>query len=227
MYDRIRQRFPKLVMENCASGGGRNDLGMAKRFHHSISSDWQKLPRAVRILNGMTLAMPPERLAYFPGVIDGAHTRSDLDAQMRRSILGVPMVSGLCPERRFYNPQQIESARHHIEIFKAFIRPFLSACRVHHHTPVLLGREPHGWCALECVAEDYTRAVVSVFRLAGSTDATYRLHARGLDLGRRYKVTFDNERMVVEKGGEELRREGLSITVGHALGSQLLLFQAV
>jgi len=71
------------------------------------------------------------------------------------------------------------------------------------------------------------RAVVSVFRLAGSTDATYRLHVRGLDLGRRYKVTFDNERMVVEKGGEELRREGLSITVGHALGSQLLLFQAV
>lgn len=227
LYDRIRQRFPKLIMENCAGGGGRSDLGMAKRFHHSLASDWQMLPRSVRILNGMTLAMPPERLAYFPGVLTGAHIRSDLDAQMRRSILGVFLVSGLCPERKFYNPKQIESARHHIEIYKTFIRPFLSTCRIYHHTPVLSGREPHGWCALECVAEDSTRAMISVFRLAGSADATYRLYARGLDIGRRYKVTFDNEGMVVEKGGEELRREGLSITVGHALGSELLLLQAV
>ncbi len=227
LYDRIRQRFPKLIMENCAGGGGRCDLGMAKRFHHSLASDWQRLPRSVRILNGMTLAMPPERLAYFPGVFTNAHIRSDLDAQMRRSILGVFLVSGLCPDRKSYNPQLIESARHHIDIYKAFIRPFLSTCRVYHHTPVLARREPHGWCALECVAEDYTRAVISLFRLAGRAEATYRLCPRGLDLGRSYEVTFDNEGMVVEKSGEELCREGLSISVGQALGSQLLLFQAV
>jgi len=71
------------------------------------------------------------------------------------------------------------------------------------------------------------RAVISLFRLSGNTDETYRLYTRGLDLSRRYNVTFDNEDIVVEKGGEELRSEGLPITVGHALGSQLLLLQAV
>ena len=227
MYDRIRKRFPNLVMENCAGGGGRGDLGMARRFHRSLASDWQRLPRSVRTLNGMTLAMPPERLAYFPGVFTSAHMRSDLDAQMRRSILGVFLVSGLCPAREYYNPQQIESARHHIEIYKTFIRPFLSTCRVYHHTPVLPGREPQGWCVLEYVAEDRTRAAIGLFRLAGSADATYRLHTRGLDPGRRYNVTFDNESLAVEKDGEDLRSEGLPITVGHALGSQLLLLQAV
>ena len=227
LYDRIRKRFPKLIMENCAGGGGRGDLGMAKRFHHSLASDWQRLPRSIRTLNGMTLAMPPERLAYFPGVFTNAHTRSDLDTQMRRSMFGVFLVSGLCPDREHYHPQLIASARHHIEIYTSFIRPFLSSCRVYHHTPVLLGREPRGWCVLECVAEDYSRAVIGVFRLAGSADATYRLHPRGLEFGRRYQVTFDNEGMAADRGGEELCREGLQITVDHALGSQLLLFQAV
>ena len=80
---------------------------------------------------------------------------------------------------------------------------------------------------MECVAEDATRAVISVFRLADGAEATYRLQARGLDLGRRYQVTLDNEGMVVEKSGEELHREGLSLTIGHALGSQLVLLQAV
>ena len=227
LYDRIRERFPKLIMENCAGGGGRADLGMAKRFHHTLASDWQRLPRSVRILNGMTLALPPERLAYFPGVFTNAHIRSDLDAQMRRSILGVFLVSGLFPERKFYNPHLAESARHHIEIYKTFIRPFLSNCRVYHHTPVLAGREAQGWCALECVAEDYSRAVISIFRLAGDADPVYHMHPRGLDLGRCYRVTFDNERMVVEKDGEEIRREGFPIRIDHALGSQLLLFEAV
>ena len=39
--------------------------------------------------------------------------------------------------RSTFSPQQIESARYHIEIYKTFIRPFLPTCRVYHHTPVL------------------------------------------------------------------------------------------
>ena len=132
----------------------------------------------------------------FRGVFTNAHIRSDLDAQMRRAMLGVPIVSGLCPERKLYSPQLIERARHHVGIYKAFIRPFLPTCRVYHHTPVLPGREPHGWCVLQYVA-DYTRAVIAVFRLAGSAGVMYRLHMRGLDLGRRCQVTFDNEGAVV------------------------------
>ena len=33
MYRRLRKRFPNLMLENCASGGGRNDLGMLGNFH--------------------------------------------------------------------------------------------------------------------------------------------------------------------------------------------------
>jgi alpha-galactosidase len=224
LYDKIRKRFPKLIMENCASGGGRNDLGMAKRFHHCLASDWQKLPRSAQILNGMTLALPPERLAYFPGVIEDANNHSDLDTQMRVSISGIFLVSGLCPKRELYNPQQIKSAKHHIEIYKTFIRPFLSTCRVYHHVPVLKKQD---WCVLEYVAEDSSRAAISVFRLSGTGNSFYRLYPRGLSLEKRYKITFDNEGSHVEKNGEEIRREGLSIFIDHNLASELILFQAL
>ena len=33
IFDRVRQRFPNLILENCSNGGGRMDLGMMSRFH--------------------------------------------------------------------------------------------------------------------------------------------------------------------------------------------------
>ena len=77
------------------------------------------------------------------------------------------------------------------------------------------------------MAEDSTKAVMAVFRLAGISDPIYRLYQRGVDISKRYKVTFDNENSVTEKSGEELRREGLLISIGHALGSELLLFEVL
>ena len=175
----------------------------------------------------MTMALPPERLAYLPGVFTQPHLRSDLDMQMRKAILGVFLVSGLCPERDLYNPRQIESARHHIELYKTFIRPFLANCRVYHHTPVLEGKEPQGWCALECAADDASRAVISVFRLGGLVEPVFQLKPRGLDLAAQYKVTFDNERLTAQRSGADLRQDGLPIRLDHALSSELVLFEAV
>ena len=30
MYDRLRARFPDLILESCAGGGGRTDIGMVR-----------------------------------------------------------------------------------------------------------------------------------------------------------------------------------------------------
>ena len=39
MYERLRRRFPDVVFENCASGGGRTDLGAVKYFCHTWITD--------------------------------------------------------------------------------------------------------------------------------------------------------------------------------------------
>jgi alpha-galactosidase len=60
IFDRLHARKPNLLLENCASGGGRTDLGLLRRFHYTWITDWPVLPRGVKIFNGMTLALPPE-----------------------------------------------------------------------------------------------------------------------------------------------------------------------
>ena len=68
MYDRIRKRFPDLILENCAGGGGRTDIGMIRRFSHTWVTDWQLAPRSFTVTNGMIIDLPPE---YVDRLIDG------------------------------------------------------------------------------------------------------------------------------------------------------------
>ncbi|MEW6253382.1 MAG: glycoside hydrolase family 36 protein, partial [Planctomycetota bacterium] len=48
IFDRIRARFPNLLLENCSAGGGRTDLGIVSRFTTTWVSDWMRPPRTVR-----------------------------------------------------------------------------------------------------------------------------------------------------------------------------------
>lgn len=227
MYARIRERYPDLLMENCASGGGRTDMAMMAIFDHTQISDWSIAPRAVRITNGMTMSLPPERVMHYVGVVVNTHTRGSLDLQMRMAVLTHFGISGLYPRAEEANPVQVERVKHHIDIYKNFLRPFMYDCRVYHHTPVLHGTEPGGFCALEYGSADFSRAVAGVFRLAGKNDDAFHLRLRSLDAGRQYRVTFDNTGQSVCRDGAELMQDGVHIRLDHALSSELLLIEAV
>ena len=62
VYERLRARYPDVIFENCAGGGGRSDLGLVSLFSHTWVTDWQIAPRAFSITNGMTMALPPEHV---------------------------------------------------------------------------------------------------------------------------------------------------------------------
>src|SRR5207302_1376362 len=82
VFDRLRARFPRLILENCFYGGGRTDLGIVSRFHTTWISDDAQLPRSLAILNGMTLALPPELCNRISGYMNGEELfYGDLDTQ--------------------------------------------------------------------------------------------------------------------------------------------------
>ena len=58
MFDHLRQEFPGVIVQNC-DGGGRLDWAIMRRFDNTDLSDWLRLPRAVKILNGMTWVLAP------------------------------------------------------------------------------------------------------------------------------------------------------------------------
>ncbi len=228
IFDRLRARFPRLILENCSSGGGRTDLGMLARFHTTWISDWAQLPRSLAVLNGMTLALPPELCNRIAGSMNGEEVfYGDVDTQFRAAIFGHPVLVGSAPSVAEMVPGFAASLKRAVELYQTFVRPILSTCRVFHHTPVIDFRNPRGHCVLEYATPDGRRAVAGIFRLAGPAPASYRFRPRGLDRGGRYRVRFDNTGEVAEASGLTLATEGLEIPLAAPLTSELLLFDRI
>lgn len=228
VFDRVRARFPRLVLQNCAGGGGRLDLGVLQRFHNTELSDWMRQPRGVLILNGLTMALPPEIGLRTFGTESGEHLlEGDVDAQLRLAFLARPILRGIAPSVEELVPFLKERITRTVELFKRFIRPLMADCLVFHHTPWLPIKTQTPWCVLEYAAPDKARALVCVFRLLGEAKETYRVKPRGLDRTKRYRVTFDNAGETVEMSGRKLVERGLRVALRKTLSSEMLLFEAL
>jgi alpha-galactosidase len=226
ILDRLRARFPRVIFENCASGGARTDLGILRRFHTTWISDWQREPRGVQILNGTTLALPPEICNRLFGPIGFEFAAADFDYQLREPLFGHAMYKGAAPTLHELDPVARDRIAHHVRLYKEFMRPILPTARVYHHTPVLPMTELTGWCVLEYASPDAERGYAGLFRLNPVGEDAFDFRPRGLARGRRYRVTFENERETAEMSGLELTR-GIPIRLERALTSQLLLFEAL
>ena len=227
IFDKVRARYPKLQLENCSSGGGRTDLGLNSRFTTAWISDWLKMPRTLRILNGMSMAMPPEYIDRMFGVVMEGSYKGNAETQLQVIMLAHPAVSGLTPSLLEGNPDLLALAKKYVTLYKDFIRPWHRDARLYHHTPVIPGNEASGWCALENVAADRTRAMAGIFRLVQAREDTFLFRFRGLDPARRYRVTTQPGGLVCEVAGLDLQERGLCIRLDTPLTSRLLLCEAV
>jgi alpha-galactosidase len=226
IYERLRARHPDVIFENCASGGARSDPGMLRYFNHTWITDWQIAPRSFSITNGMTLALPPERVDRLLGMGQSGQRAATLDFQARLLLFVHPTFGWFHLKDYRPNPLQLARVRHMIQIYKEFVRPFHATSRIYHHTPVLEGFDPHGWGVLELAARDRKRAIAGLFRLSDPADPEYLLRFRGLDRGRHYSVTFDNSGDRVLVDGLTLTTTGLPIRLDSALTSELLIVEA-
>ncbi len=228
IWERVRQRHPALILENCAGGGGRTDLGMCSRMDFTWFSDFVLAPRTVRMQQGMMLALPPERLARFTGVVMNGHLGGDLDLQVRMNmLLGNPCISGVWPTMEDKNPVVFARLRRGVEFFKQVFRPLMTDCRVYHHTEMPAGEavadwQPEGWCVIEYAAPDASQSVGAAFRLAGAAEPEYRFKFRGLSRAATYSVWVDNAEETFNATGRELVEAGVVIRLGCPMTSELV-----
>jgi alpha-galactosidase len=225
IFDRVRKRFPRVIFQNCAGGGGRLDYGILRRFQNTELSDWMRAPRGLKILNGMTWLLPPEiLLRTFGTETDGLEGDGDVDLQLRTAMLSRPIFRGISPTLPEFNPLLREKIRSGVQLFKSTVRPIMINSRVYHHTPLVPMLEPSPWIVLEYASPERTRAVVGLFRTSQDGDPVFRFIPRGLDLGRTYRVTFYNEGQKVEIPGSQLL-DGIPIRLDEALTSEMLVFE--
>lgn len=210
MYRRLKERFPDVVFENCAGGGGRTDLGMMKAFNHTWVSDWQKMPRSVVITNGMTMALPPERVdRLFAGM--GCHEKGSLDAHMRNTMLSHMSLNVISPAAAQINSVQMEFVQHSVKLYKDFIRPLLNGCKIYHHTP-----EVKDVAVTEI--SNHGKGACTVIALAGQKEIKVRF--KGMRPSQKYRVTLDNsaESFVIDG------TSSVTVRLDGAMTSELILY---
>jgi alpha-galactosidase len=222
---RIGSRFPDLILENCAGGGGRTDIGQVCRFNTTWVSDWMRMPRTVRILNGMSMVLPPEYINRMFGVVMKAGYYGNIDTQLHVLVMSHFSLSGLVPEKRYRDASVLSKVRKYVDIYKGFVRGFHSDANVYHHTPVIPGPDADGWCALEYVSKDRKKAVAAVFRLKNTAGNRYLLRLKGLDPSSEYTVTVEPNGDSFTADGFQLINQGIEIDLDLPLTSKLFLIK--
>lgn len=226
MYQRLKRRFPEVIFENCAGGGARTDLGMMKSFNHTWVSDWQKPPRSVVVTNGMTMALPPERVdRLFAGM--GCHENGSIDFHMRNCMLGHMSLNVVSPAAARTNPVQMEFIRHSVDVYKNFIRKFLTESKVYHHTPETAKTLENGCSVLEISSCDGSRGAIAVFTMSDAKTDKINVVPKGINASLEYKITLDNSGAVFTVNGYELISKGIDAYVPSSLSSELVLYEAV
>lgn len=221
MYMNLKKRFPHVIFENCAGGGGRTDLGFMKAFHHTWVSDNQCAPRSIVITNGMTMALPPERVdRLFAGMT--CHEFGTLDLQMRNTMLTHMSLNVIAPATAEINDVQMEFVQHSVKLYKDFIRPFINKSKIYHHTP-----ECKDVCIIELASDEKDKCAIGVFSLTGTGQNEITVKPKGIDISKQYKVTLDNERSSFEISGRELKHKGINVYIPSSLSSEFILVEAV
>ncbi len=226
MYLNLKKRFPKVIFENCAAGGGRTDWAQMKGFNHTWVSDCQVLPRSALITNGMTMALPPERVdRLFAGM--GCHQYGSIDAHMRNTMFGHMSLNVVAPAATYPNPLQMEFVKHSVKLYKDFIRPFLPTCKVFHPTPDVKEAVRQGYTLLEIAAADGSRGVFGAFTLLQGGNMPIQVTLNGVDTGKQYRVTLDNSGESFVMSGMDLRMKGLTLQIPAALSSELVVYEVI
>ena len=196
---------------------------MMKSFNHTWVSDWQKMPRSIAITNGMTMALPPERVdRLFAGM--GCHTIGSFDAHLRNTMLGHVSLNVISPAGADINQKQMAFIKHSTDIYKEFIRPFLAECKTYHHTPDL---NESDYSVLEISAPDKSKGAITAITLCGTNEKEITVKPKGIDASKNYQVTLDNDGYTYTISGEKLRRNGIAVNIKASLSSELILYKAI
>ncbi|MCW1916987.1 alpha-galactosidase [Luteolibacter sp. GHJ8] len=209
ILDRLVAKYPKIIFQDCASGGGRAEYGSLPRHAEFWASDNQNPLKRLQMHWGYS--------HFFPPMSWGAHIAESFDSGKfpMKFRIDVAMTARLGVELdpSHLKADQLEEMRAGIEVYKR-LRPLL------HAGEVFRGVSPYAAdvCSSAVVAEDKARAVFFAFRTKDHGAAKEgRVKVPGLDAAKRYRVSEAHVGAVrhVQAGsfsGQELMEQGLPLS---------------
>ncbi len=224
MWDELRRRHPRLVFDNCASGGRRIDLEMMTRSYAISRSDsvcsggytaaWDQAQTA-----GLCLYVPLNATLAtcgIPSLCNKKPSNVALDPYGLRSTATSGL--GIC--------QDTFAAGTPTDVFKKIIeevkslRPYYTG-DFYPLTPI--NTNPDAWCAWQFDRPDLESGFAMCFRRPESEEACLTLALRGVDPNAKYEVSLSEMGESRSVSGEELA--GLTVEIPEAPGSMLVRYR--
>ena len=231
LQDQIRAAYPDLILEMCASGGGRMDGAILSRAHVNWISDQPGSLRKLTIHFGTQLAhpavacndwlveWPPGRIAGYDDADAAIGTRGDLAFRLHVAMLGSFGISAAI-ER--WSAADIATAAAHVSLYATHLRDIIHHGDQYQLTPAPAPSGNSEWAAIWYVAKDGNRGALLAFRLAGA-DATRIFPLPGLHPARRYRVQHYPAAAVMTTGAA--LATGLGVTIGDRFASCVCLVE--
>lgn len=226
---RIREKYPSLVMQSCASGGGRVNYGVLPYYDEFWTSDNTDALQRIYMQWGVS--------NFYPAVAMASHVSASPNHQTGRNVplklrFDVAMSGrlGLELQPSKMTGKEKEFARRAIADYKE-IRPIVQQGDLYR---LISPYDKTGYASLMYVAPEKDRAVWFVYKLEhflNMPSPAFRM--AGLDPGKRYRITELNVdgKPVPQDGktfsGAFLMENGLEFTVGKEYASRVLELKAV
>jgi len=229
MFDQVSKDYPGVIRENCAGGGGRNDLGMVSRFHFSSMSDVSTYPNSICNINSMSLFIPPSALMCYLNIQSGSSYTdhfSDLQTFLRVTLFSIPIWGGFTAQDADRSTWYFRESKRYIKLNKTFCRRVMANQPVvFHHTPEAGIPNNSPWCVLEYARPDKTCGYAGVFKLKTDGNNEYLFLPKGIDFSKQYKVTLDNDQQTFVVSGRDLAQNGIRIRLDQARTSELIMYE--
>lgn len=236
LLDRIREKYPEVLLENCSSGGLRLDLGMLKRTHMSFLSDPDYTEHSMQLIWGASTMFHPSVCLHwswsqtrecFRENIDNMPIKADMPAYkfdyiIRTSMLGgygysykLPDLPGWCLER----------LKVHNYFYRNTVRDILREADMYRLTGQVIR---HGggdrWNAFLYISQECKNLLLFVFRHTGA-ESERVIKLRGLKGEVVYRVQFQDSGKCFAKTGSELMETGIEFDGLEQEASEIVILE--
>ena len=213
----LRERFPELHIENCCSGGLRQDLGMIAHTHCTFLSDPDYMDHHFQVFWGVATYVHPALCYHFAqsqclgdindimNPISEDMEPKEFDYYMRAALLS---MAGFSFRFEDWPRWCLDRLKGHIAFYKEYSRKYVLEGDMVRLTGQAI-RDGGGdrWQAYQYHAADDS-SVILAFRLPGAS-VRRALKLRLMDPEARYAVRFEDSGHAFEASGHALMTEGL------------------
>lgn len=207
LYERLIERYPKILFESCASGGGRFDAGMLYYAPQAWTSDDSDAIERLKIQYGTSFGYPQSMM--------GAHVSASPNEQLGRNtplkIRGDVAFFGAFGyelDLDKLSSTELASVKKQIELMKKYRSIFQYGTFYRLKSP--FEGNIVSWMV---VSEDKSQAIVGYYKILNDVNCEYRrLYLPGLEADTLYNVQEELGSYLGNFTGDELANIGLVTT---------------